>query len=436
MQASGLFLYLSFMKIEKLYELFLQFPHVCTDTRNISANCIFFALKGANFNGNSFAEKAIETGAAYAVIDEKEYQNSDKTILVSDVLETLQKLANYHRKQSSAKVISLTGSNGKTTTKELINSVLSTTYKTIATVGNLNNHIGVPLTLLSIKKDTEIAIIEMGANHQKEIEFLSHIAAPDFGYITNFGKAHLEGFGSEEGVIKGKSELYDFLIANDKHVFFNADDAIQLSKLNSYIKKYGFSETDSKYYQIKLLSANPFVTIQVEDIAITSNLVGAYNFINCCAAIIMGKYFNVSLSDVKKGIESYIPANNRSQIIEKKGHRIILDAYNANPSSMKVALENFANLKADQKIVFLGDMFELGASAKKEHQEIADLASSMKFNTTILVGKNFSATHTKERTFDTFEEVAVYLKNTPLPKSAILIKGSRGMALERILDVI
>lgn len=436
MQASGLFLYLSFMKLEKLYELFLQFPVVCTDTRKITTNCIFFALKGDNFNGNTFAIKALENGAAYAIIDEKEYQTNDKTILVNDVLETLQKLANHHRKQSSAKIISLTGSNGKTTTKELINSVLSTSYKTIATVGNLNNHIGVPLTLLSIKKDTEIAIVEMGANHQKEIEFLSKIAEPDYGYITNFGKAHLEGFGSVEGVIKGKSELYDFLIGHNKHIFFNADDAIQLSKLNSYINKYGFSQTNEKYYKIKLLSANPFVTIQVEDIEITSKLVGAYNFINCCAAIIMGKYFNVTLANVKKGIESYIPSNNRSQIIEKNGHRIILDAYNANPSSMKVALENFANLDTEQKIVFLGDMFELGSSAKKEHQEIADLASSMKFNYTILVGKNFSATNTKEKTFETFDDLSSYLKNTSLSKSAILIKGSRGMALERILDLL
>ena len=276
----------------------------------------------------------------------------------------------------------------------------------------------------------------MGANHQKEIAFLSKIAEPDFGYITNFGKAHLEGFGSEEGVIKGKSELYDFLIENDKHVFFNADDAIQLAKLDTYITKFGFSQSNPKYYQIKLISANPFVTIQVENIKITSKLVGAYNFINCCAAIIMGKYFNVSLDDVKKGIESYVPANNRSQIIEKNGHQIILDAYNANPSSMKVALENFANLEADQKIVFLGDMFELGSSAKKEHQEIADLASSMKFNTTILVGKNFSGTNTNEITFETFEDLAVFLKNTSLLKSAILIKGSRGMALERILDIL
>ncbi len=436
MQASGLFLYLSFMKLEKLYELFLQFPVVCTDTRKITTNCIFFALKGDNFNGNTFAIKAIENGAAYAIIDEKEYQTNAKTILVNDVLETLQKLANHHRKQSSAKIISLTGSNGKTTTKELINSVLSTSYKTIATVGNLNNHIGVPLTLLSIKKDTEIAIVEMGANHQKEIEFLSKIAEPDYGYITNFGKAHLEGFGSVEGVIKGKSELYDFLIGHNKHIFFNADDAIQLSKLNNYINKYGFSQTNEKYYKIKLLSANPFVTIQVEDIEITSKLVGAYNFINCCAAIIMGKYFNVTLANVKKGIESYIPSNNRSQIIEKNGHRIILDAYNANPSSMKVALENFANLETEQKIVFLGDMFELGSSAKKEHQEIADLASSMKFNNTILVGKNFSATNTKEKTFETFDDLSSYLKNTSLSKSAILIKGSRGMALERILDLL
>lgn len=424
------------MKIEKLHELFLQFPTICTDTRKITNDCIFFALKGDNFNGNSYAEKALENGAAFAVVDEEEYTINNKTILVSDVLKTLQKLANYHRKHSKARVIGLTGSNGKTTTKELINSVLSTTYKTIATVGNLNNHIGVPLTLLTIKNDTEIAIVEMGANHQKEIEFLSDIAEPDFGYITNFGKAHLEGFGSEEGVIKGKSELYDFLIKNDKAVFFNADDPIQLSKLNSHIKKYGFSQGDSKFYQIKLLGANPFVEIEFENTVVTSKLIGAYNFINCCAAIIMGKYFNVNLQDIKNGIESYTPSNNRSQIIEKNGHQIILDAYNANPSSMEVALENFKNLNANCKIVFLGDMFELGKTAESEHQNIANLAFSMNFKNTFLVGENFSKISSDKKIYSSFDELSAYLKNNTIPKSTILIKGSRGMALERILDLL
>lgn len=422
------------MKIEKLHELFLKFPNVSTDSRKITKDSLFFALKGDNFNGNSYAIKAIENGAAYAIVDEKEFADGDNRILVDNVLETLQQLANYHRKRSTAKVISLTGSNGKTTTKELINSVLSTSYKTIATVGNLNNHIGVPLTLLTIKKDTEIAIIEMGASHQKEIEFLAKIAEPDFGYITNFGKAHLEGFGGVEGVIKGKSELYDFLIERNNPIFFNADDAIQLSKLNTHIKKYGFSQEKSDYYQIKLLAANPFVDIKFEDNIIHSKLIGAYNFANCCAAIVMGKFFNVSLENIKKGVENYIPANNRSQIIEKNGHHIILDAYNANPSSMIVALENFNNLEASHKTVFLGDMFELGETAAEEHQAIADLASSMNFDKLFFVGKNFAKTKNKHQTFDTFDALAIFVKENPLKKSTLFIKGSRGMALERILE--
>ena len=424
------------MNIEQLYKLFLQFPTISTDTRKITKDCLFFALKGDNFNGNSYAKQALEKGAAFAIVDEKEYANENHIILVDDTLKSLQELASFHRKQSKAKVISLTGSNGKTTTKELINAVLSTNYKTIATVGNLNNHIGVPLTLLSIKEDTEIAIVEMGANHQKEIEFLCQIVEPDYGYITNFGKAHLEGFGGLEGVIKGKSELYDFLFQHNSFIFFNADDIIQLSKLNSHIKKYGFSQHNSQYYTIKLISADPFVKIEFENYSINSKLIGAYNFVNCCAAIIMGKYFNVSLENIKKGIESYVPANNRSQIMEKNGHQIILDAYNANPSSMKVALENFNHLNVSPKIAFLGDMFELGETAPEEHQAIADLATSMNFDDTFFIGKNFVKTKNNKKTFKTFEDLASYLKANPLQKSNLFIKGSRGMALERILELL
>jgi UDP-N-acetylmuramoyl-tripeptide--D-alanyl-D-alanine ligase len=424
------------MNIEQLYKLFLQFPTISTDTRKITKDCLFFALKGDNFNGNSYAKQALEKGAAFAIVDEKEYANENHIILVDDTLKSLQELANFHRKQSKAKVISLTGSNGKTTTKELINAVLSTNYKTIATVGNLNNHIGVPLTLLSIKEDTKIAIVEMGANHQKEIEFLCQFVEPDYGYITNFGKAHLEGFGGLEGVIKGKSELYDFLFQHNSFIFFNADDVIQLSKLNSYLKKFGFSQNNSQYYIIKLISANPFVKIEFENYTINSKLIGAYNFANCCAAIVIGKYFNVSLENIKKGIESYVPANNRSQKMEKNGHQIILDAYNANPSSMKVALENFNHLNVSPKIAFLGDMFELGETASEEHQAIADLASSMNFDDTFFIGKNFVKTKNKQKTFKTFEDLASYLKANPLQKSNLFIKGSRGMALERILELL
>ena len=424
------------MTIEHLHQRFLEFPLVCTDTRKISPNCIFFALKGDNFNGNTYAEQALEKGASYAIVDEEEYAGHDKTILVNNVLKTLQELSQYHRNYCKAKVIGLTGSNGKTTTKELITAVLSRKYKTIATKGNLNNHIGVPLTLLSITPDTEMAIVEMGANHLKEIEFLCKLAMPDFGYITNFGKAHLEGFGSEEGVIKGKSELYDYLTSHDKSIFFNADDPIQKEKLSNVIKKFGYSQNKSEFFKIKLVGADPFVKISVDDIQITTQLVGSYNFTNCCAAILIGKYFNVELDEIKRGIENYIPQNNRSQIINKNGHHIILDAYNANPTSMKAALENFQQLKADHKIAFLGDMFELGKMAEKEHQEISNIATNMKFDHVFLIGENFFKTKSDLRKFKSFDHLRETFNNKTLKNATILIKGSRGMALERILDLL
>ncbi|MDO6602882.1 UDP-N-acetylmuramoyl-tripeptide--D-alanyl-D-alanine ligase [Arenibacter palladensis] len=424
------------MTIEHLHQLFLEFPLVCTDTRKISPNCIFFALKGDNFNGNTYAAQALEKGASYAIVDEEEFAGHDKAILVNNVLNTLQELSRFHRNYCKAKVIGLTGSNGKTTTKELITAVLSRKYKTIATKGNLNNHIGVPLTLLSITPDTEMAIVEMGANHLKEIEFLCKLAMPDFGYITNFGKAHLEGFGSEEGVIKGKSELYDYLTSHDKSIFFNADDPIQKEKLSNVIKKFGYSQNKSEFFRIKLVGADPFVKISVDDIQITTQLVGSYNFTNCCAAILIGKYFNVELDEIKRGIEDYIPQNNRSQIINKNGHHIILDAYNANPTSMKAALENFQQLKADYKIAFLGDMFELGKTAENEHQEISNIATNMKFDQVFLIGENFFKTKSDLRKFKSFDHLRETLNNKTLKNATILIKGSRGMALERILDLL
>ncbi len=424
------------MTLEQLHQLFLEFPQVCTDTRKISPNCLFFALRGDNFNGNSYAAQALEKGASYAVVDEDEFAGHDKTILVENVLTTLQNLAQFHRNYCKAKVIGLTGSNGKTTTKELITAVLSRKYKTIATKGNLNNHIGVPLTLLSIAPDTEMAIVEMGANHLKEIEFLCELASPDYGYITNFGKAHLEGFGSEEGVIKGKSELYEFLTSHNKSIFYNADDPVQKDKLATVIKKIGFSQNQSDFFNIKLISADPFVKIAVDDIHINTQLVGSYNFTNCCAAILIGKFFNVDLSEIKKGIENYIPQNNRSQIIDKNGHHIILDAYNANPTSMKAALENFQQLKADYKVAFLGDMFELGKMAGKEHQEIANMATNMKMDQLFLIGENFFQTKDTANKFRSFDHLKETLNSNTIKNATILIKGSRGMALERILDLL
>jgi UDP-N-acetylmuramoyl-tripeptide--D-alanyl-D-alanine ligase len=418
------------MNLEKIYNLYCKNYLVDTDTRTIRKGSLFFALKGENFDGNKFAKKALENGAEYAVIDNANYQ-SEKTILVEDSLETLQKLANYHRKQLSTPILSLTGSNGKTTTKELINAVLSEKYTTTATQGNLNNHIGVPLTLLSMTPKTEIAVVEMGANHQKEIEFLCEIAEPNFGYITNFGKAHLEGFGGIEGVIKGKSELYDFLRITNGKAFINTHDEIQIKQAKG-IETIGFNNAS-----IPFLEANPFVTVTYKNTRIESKLIGNYNYNNIAAAIAIGKYFNVSNKHIKAAIQNYIPSNNRSQIIEKGSNKIILDAYNANPSSMKVALENFATLKAHKKIVFLGDMFELGNSSEEEHQNIAELATSLNFEAVYLIGKAFSTTNVKNAfVYESFETFKNSNNQFQFQEATLLIKGSRGMVLERILDLL
>lgn len=424
------------MNLEQIHQLFLTHNSVCTDTRKLKKNDLFFALKGDTFNGNTYANKAIELGASYVVVDEPKYATHKNSILVKDVLNTLQDLARFHRNYLGLKIIALTGSNGKTTTKELIQAVLSQKYNTVATTGNFNNHIGVPLTLLSMDTSTEIGIVEMGANHQKEIEFLCTIAQPDFGYITNFGKAHLEGFGGVEGVIKGKSELYDYLIANNKHIFFNADDSIQLEKLSSYIKKFGFSQDNSDNYQIRLVDAEPFVSLEIEGTTINSNLIGAYNFTNLCAACIIGKYFNIEVSAIKPALEGYVPSNNRSQIITKDSNKIILDAYNANPSSMKAALDNLSKLRDQNKIAILGDMFELGESSAVEHQFVADYAIKLNLDRVFLVGKNFNATSSLMDQFASFEDLKEHLSKQELNNATILIKGSRGMALERVLDVI
>jgi UDP-N-acetylmuramoyl-tripeptide--D-alanyl-D-alanine ligase len=369
--------------------------------------------------------------------------------LVENTLEALQQLANYHRKQLNLPIIALTGSNGKTTTKELINAVLAEKYKVKATVGNLNNHIGVPLTLLSFDYKTEIGIVEMGANHQKEIEFLCGIAEPNLGYITNFGKAHLDGFGGYEGVIKGKSELYEYIRSEEfdededeerkKKIFVNLDDAIQVEKTED-LNRFTFSFQDEKTNVfIKSVEANPFVKVAFEDVEIQSNLIGKYNATNIAAAIAVGKYFKVDTAKIKNAIENYIPTNNRSQILEKNSNKIILDAYNANPSSMKVTIENFLGLEGDSKMMILGDMFELGKESLQEHKNIISLLENQSEIEVFFVGNDFYTNRIESKNiqfFQTFEQLKDQFSTLKITNKTILIKGSRGMALERILDVI
>ena len=423
------------MNIEQLYNLFKINQSISTDTRAIVKGSLFFSLKGDNFNGNKFAEVALKKGASYAIIDEEKYKLNDKMILVENVLVTLQNLATYHRKYLKLPIISLTGSNGKTTTKELINAVLSKKYNTSATVGNLNNHIGVPLTLLKMNSSTEIGIVEMGANHLKEIELLTNIALPDYGYITNFGKAHLEGFGSLKGVIKGKTELYDYLKKENKVAFINSEDNIQLEKSKEMnIITFGQKDAD---YVIEYEKADPFVVLKLNNKIIESKLIGNYNFNNIAAAIALGRYFKVSDKLIKEAIENYNPTNNRSQIIHKGTNKIILDAYNANPSSMKVALENLSDLTDNCKIAILGDMFELGVEAETEHQKIADLVQRLDITTIYLLGENFykiKSNNEKIRKFISFEKFKEVFNSSLVENSTILIKASRGMALERLLE--
>lgn len=426
------------MKIETVYQYFLESTGICTDTRKIEKGCFFFALKGDNFNGNKFTQEALDKGAFKVIIDEEAYhKTTGETIYCPNSLQLLQDLATFHRTQLNLPIIALTGSNGKTTTKELINAVLKQKYATTATIGNLNNHIGVPLTLLSMTTETEIGIVEMGANHPREIERLCEIARPDYGYITNFGKAHLEGFGSIEGVIKAKTELYEYLRKNQKTVFVNANDPLQLS-LSEGIQKSTFGNKDQDSF-VTLINSKKELLVSFKKLEIQSNLIGAYNFNNIAAAIAIGDYFKVSTETIKRAIEAYKPTNNRSQRIEKNTNLIILDAYNANPTSMLAALENFKQAEGDNKILFLGDMFELGAEAASEHQKITTYLSENNLGKTYLLGSNFYKTKTDAASiqqFETFEDFKVQFSENSIQHSFILIKGSRGMALERITALI
>ena len=426
-------------KIEDIYSKYQQCESVSTDTRKVNSNCLFVSLKGANFNGNQFAEKALQEGAKYVMVDEEEFAKDERYILVDDCLTSLQKLANHHRKQLGIPIVALTGSNGKTTTKELINAVLSAKFKTSATVGNLNNHIGVPLTLLAIKKEIEIAVVEMGANHQGEIKALCEIAEPTHGLITNIGKAHLEGFGGEEGVKKGKGEMFDYLYKTGGIVFVNTRMAALNELAERFTNAIRYPEKDS-YSHAEFIEATPFVRYRDENgREITTQIIGGYNFENIATALCIGKFFGVTMEEANKAIVNYNPSNNRSQIIKKRGNTLILDAYNANPSSMKAAIENFESIKASKKAVILGDMFELGEESAIEHKKLGEQLATTNIDLIILAGKHMSEALEKIPKAYYFPDqfsLRNWLQDKGLEDYHILIKGSRGMGLEVLVDFI
>lgn len=430
---------LTIMEIAQLYDIFRKHPVVTTDSRNIPANSIFFALKGENFNGNRFASDALAKGAAYAVVDEDTAVENERTILVENCLNCLQSLANYHRNQLSIPILAITGTNGKTTTKELVTAVLSKKFKVDSTKGNLNNHIGVPLTLLSMNKDTEIGVVEMGANHPGEIKALCEIADPDFGLITNIGKAHLEGFGSFEGVIKTKSEMYDFIRAKGGKCFLNADNPI-LKKQADGIEQVTYGNSTSYFMPGEIAGSGNYLVAKALFpkgwLYLKSNLVGNYNFENLLATACIGKYFNIDPLKIHEAIAEYTPSNNRSQLIQKQKNTIIMDAYNANPTSMMAALTNFAENPNKNKCLILGDMLELGESSTEEHQRIVDFVDNNDFDDVYFVGANFLGTSSQKqkKKFEQVELLSNYLKTQPIENKLILIKGSRGIHLERILE--
>jgi UDP-N-acetylmuramoyl-tripeptide--D-alanyl-D-alanine ligase len=398
---------------------------------------LFVALKGPNFDGNAFAQEALDNGAYKVIIDDMRYhKHTGETIFYGNALKLLQRLANYHRHQIDATIIGLTGSNGKTTTKELIASVLKQHYKTEATRGNLNNHIGVPITLLSLTDQTQMGVIEMGANHQGEIAELAAIADPDYGYITNFGKAHLEGFGGVEGVIKGKSELYRHCKRQGSTVIVNGNDEKQM-KLTQGMERIVFGDDESDC-PVRLLGEDPTLSVEFKGVKMTTRLTGVYNFHNIAAAICLGDRFGIEPELIRKGIEEYEPRNNRSQWLNKGPYKIFLDAYNANPSSMAVAIENFDRQCPTDRLFVLGDMFELGEEAAREHQLIADQVGSLPEAEVWLVGENFYNSHGPQhvKRFRTFGDLENHLGEHTVPAKHIMIKGSRGMALERILDLL
>ncbi len=425
------------MQLADLYKIYLEFPSIQTDTRKVQKGDLFFALKGPNFNGNLFAKQALEKGAAYAVVDEALEDITGRLIFVEDVLTTLQELARFHRETFTIPFIAITGSNGKTTTKELVSAVLSTQYKTATTEGNLNNHIGVPLTILKIKPDTELAVIEMGANHQKEIESYCSYTEPTHGIIANCGKAHLEGFGGEAGVRKGKGELYDYLRAHKGMTFlFNDYDylnemsqgitsRIEYSTTNGDV--VGNIENSESYLSVK-------ITKGIDPISIHTSLVGDYNLPNVLCAIAVGAYFKVPQEKIVAALESYQPTNSRSQLMQLGTNHIILDAYNANPTSMKAAIENFAKMQVDKKILMLGGMMELGPESLHEHEGIVSLIQSYHWDAVVVVGGDFGRINHPFIYFNTSEEAKTWFQQQVFENTYLLVKGSRSMQMEKIIQ--
>ena len=428
------------MEIALIYHLFKQYPLVVTDTRKIVTDSLFFALKGDNFNGNKFALSAVEKGCRFAIIDEKEYAIDDRFILVDEVLTCLQDLARTHRRELDIPILAITGTNGKTTTKELVFEVLKKKFNAVATLGNLNNHIGVPLTLLSMKDDTEFGIVEMGANHPEEIKFLCEIAEPNYGLITNVGKAHLEGFGSFEGVVKTKKELYDYMHKEKGKVFVNTDNPLLKDMLHDQeIVSYGNNE--EAFSKAKFLQAEPYLVLELRSpkigkLYVKTKLIGAYNFENALAAVTLGRFFGIDEIEIKNALEEYLPSNNRSQLKQTEKNVLFLDAYNANPTSMKVAIENFANMTRKKKVLILGDMLELGKDSEKEHTSLLELIKENQLLDVYLVGDIFCKVNTNDQ-FKTFAKTADLidvLEKANLQNQYILIKGSRGICLEQVIE--
>ncbi len=430
----------NYHNIDHLYELYIQAGgQVTTDSRNCPQESIFFALKGENFNGNLYAQKALESGCAYAVVDQKEYATNDKCLLVEDTLVALQDLARHHRIMLGKPIIGITGTNGKTTTKELVAAVLKQRFNVHYTQGNLNNHIGVPLTLLQMTAEHQIGIIEMGANHPGEIKTLTEIACPNVGIITNIGKAHLEGFGSLEGVISTKKELYDFISANQGFILRNADNDI-LSRISGEIPSQTYSlHNQGNMINATLTSQSDFLQLSVQfkdaHTDIQTHLIGAYNAENALAAVTVGATFGLTIDEIKSGLEGYLPQNNRSMLVTKGTNKIVVDAYNANPTSMQAAIENFINMGHQKPVYILGDMLELGEHAMQEHAKIVELLGTQAGDV-YLVGKHFGGCSSPFHQFEHTSELCNYLQEHPINDSYILLKGSRGIRLETVLDIL